>query len=369
MESPEERIRDIVVRGVKRISAAFAGYMEWITILPAGYERWSVYRSLIMDGGRRALIIYPYLLETVIRTCGDNLSEMQAYASAPYVSLPSPYNPYDPVLTETTRNFVRTYLIPRWRERKFRGRPLVLKDLGERELKWGLGYYIVFGIIYTPRDSKIRKALFEIFASAGREYALHLLSAVTGGRISVGSIRRILILEEEIAERLRTEMLKRIAERRRRVIEECVIPSLPVKWWVDVLSDYLQYANLMGFLSEEDVRDLREKIREKLLEGGERLYSAWQQWKEYASVDVHLFQSVFLILDLLSSVDGFEELVNRMEFAMKKVRGESLNIFKRPAEEGAEICVHALREILSSDDLMDAFIRYGLKYPWEEEYR
>jgi len=386
MERPNEKMRINMMGRVECISTAFARYMKEITILPIGYERLSAYRSLIMDGGRKAIISYPLLLKKVIESCGDALSEMQSFALAPtpgmatvspeifvgitpspYVTLPSPYDPYDPVLIEATRDFVRTYLIPRWRERKFRGKPLILKDLGER----GMNYYMVFGVIYTPRDLGVEKALFDIFRSAGREYAIRLLSAVTGGRVSVGTIRRMLMPEreeEEVVEKEEEaiERFRRIAELRRSVIEECVIPSLPVEWWIDVLSDYLRYINLMGALSEKDIRDLREKIRKKLLMGGERLSSAWQQWESSASTDLRLFQSVYLILDLLSSVDGFEELLNRMEFAMTKVRKRSLNIFMSPAEEGAENCVHALREILSSDELMDAFIHYTFYYP--EEY-
>ena len=74
-------------------------------------------------------------------------------------------------------------------KRKFRERPLVLKDLGEKEVN----YEIIFGIIYAPRDSKIKENLFKIFKSTGKEYAIRLLSAVARGRVGVGFIRRVLI--------------------------------------------------------------------------------------------------------------------------------------------------------------------------------
>jgi len=38
MESPEERFRNTVKRGVECISRAFTMYMEEITILPVGYK-------------------------------------------------------------------------------------------------------------------------------------------------------------------------------------------------------------------------------------------------------------------------------------------------------------------------------------------
>ena len=141
--------------------------------------------------------------------CSDNLSEMQAYATTipvpgmvtispeilvglapiPYLTLPSPFDPKDPFLIRATGNFVRTYLIPRWMRRRFRGKPLVLKDLGER----GENYRIIFGVIYTPMDREIWRRLIKIFKSTGREYAIRLLSAVTRMRISTGFIRRVLI--------------------------------------------------------------------------------------------------------------------------------------------------------------------------------
>jgi len=52
------------------------------------------------------------------------------------LTLPSPHDPDDPVLVRATGIFVRKYLIPRWMRRKFRGRPLVLKDLGQREVNY-----------------------------------------------------------------------------------------------------------------------------------------------------------------------------------------------------------------------------------------
>jgi len=207
MERPEERFRNTVKRGVDCISTAFAKYMEEITILPVDYER-RPHRWLIRDGGKYTVIVYPHLLEKVMEMCSNDLSDMQAYATTipvpgmitmspeilvglapiPYLTLPSPFDPWDRVLIRATRNFVRT-LVPRWMKRKFRGRPLVLKDLGEKEVN----YEIIFGIIYTPRDSKIKEGLFKIFKSTGKEYAIRLLSAVTGGRVGVGFIRRVLI--------------------------------------------------------------------------------------------------------------------------------------------------------------------------------
>ena len=389
MESPEERFRNTVKRGVDCISTAFARYMEEITILPVDYER-RAHRWLIRDGGRYTIIVYPFLLEKVIEMCRDILSEMQAYATTipvpgmvtmspeilvglapiPYLTLPTYYDPNDPILIETTRKFVRN-LIPKWMRRKFRRRPLVLKDLGER----GENYEIIFGVIYTHMDWRIKKALFDIetgkgiFASAGREYALHLLSAVTGRRISVGHIRRLLMMPKEVVKRERREVavtkeLRRRAERRNRVIEECVIPSLPVKWWVDVLSRYYDYLTVMHALSEEDIREHKEMIRSKLLEGRERLSSAWRQWKEPASYDLRLFQSVNIILELLKTIDGFKELLERIEFAMKEVSSVSrpISIPSEDPQAVAKYCVYALRTILSSDEHMDAFIYLRTPY-------
>ncbi|RLF94199.1 hypothetical protein DRN52_05435 [Thermococci archaeon] len=388
---PEERreMREVVREGVECISKAFAMYMEEITILPVGYEDMSRYRWLIRDGGRYTVIVYPFLLGKVIEECRDLLSEMQAFAFGapptmvtvrpeiitgltpiPYLTLPTYYDPNDPILIETTRKFVHTYLIPRWKKEKVRGKPLVLKDIGER----GDNYRIIFGVIYTPIDWNIRRKLIDIFMSTGREYAISLLSAVTGGRVEEARIRRLLReervvmverREEAIAE---AEELRRKFERRRRVIEECVIPSLPFEWWVDVFLRYYEYLTTATNLPKEAVREREKIIREKLLEGGRRLYSAWQQWKEYASTDVRLVQSINIILDRLKSVEDFEELLERIKSAMG-VSGEIKHIDRpdQDPQEASEYCVHALRTILSSDDHMDVFIQYGFRYPWEEE--
>lgn len=388
---PEERreMREVVREGVECISKAFAMYMEEITILPTGYEDMDQYKWLIRDGGRLTIIVYPFLLGKVIEVCRVLLSEMQAFAFGapptmvtvkpeiitgltpiPYLTLPTYYDPNDPILIETTRKFVHTYLIPRWKKEKVRGKPLVLKDIGER----GDNYRIIFGIIYTPMDRDIWRKLLKIFRSTGREYAISLLSAVTGGRVEEARIRRLLgeervvmieRREEAIAE---AEMLRRKFERRMRIIEECVIPSLPFKWWVDVFLRYYDYLTTATRLPEEAVREREKIIREKLLEGGRRLYSAWQQWKEYASTDVRLVQTINIILKLLKSVEDFRELLLRIKSAMG-VSGEikHIDMPDQDPQEASEYCIHALKTILSSDDHMDVFIRYGLVYPWEEE--